>query len=57
MKGYERVDVYRSTFSRLALVGVNFMPWPIYSLDRRLGGLQNQSEHCGKEKILDPRGT
>jgi hypothetical protein len=26
-------------------------------LDRRLGGLQNQSGRCGEEKILDPTGT
>jgi hypothetical protein len=30
---------------------------PQYLLDRRLGGPESQSGHCGEEKILDPTRT
>jgi hypothetical protein len=36
---------------------VSFMPWLLYPqhpLDRRLSGPQNQSGHCGEEKIFRP---
>jgi hypothetical protein len=30
---------------------------PRFTLDRRLGGPQSRSKHCGEKKILDPTGN
>jgi hypothetical protein len=60
MEIYEGMEVYVPHMLNLSTRWrwmVSFMPWLLYSLDRRLGDPQSQSDCSGEEKISIPCGV